>query len=59
MPFGVVSGIGQGMGVLDGVVIIKGKGQFWGEVEASHCNHLAFATWLFSNYFEDLYKKDC
>jgi len=30
MPFGVVSGVGQGMGVLDGVVIVEGKGQFWG-----------------------------
>jgi len=29
MPFRVVNGVGQGMGVLDGVVIVKGKGQFW------------------------------
>jgi len=29
MPFGMVSGIGRGMGVLDGVVIVEGKGQFW------------------------------
>jgi len=27
-PFGVVSGVGRGMGVFDGVVIIKGKWQF-------------------------------
>jgi len=26
MPFEVVSGLGQGMGVLDGVEIIEGKG---------------------------------
>jgi len=26
MPFGVVSGIRLGMGVLDGVVIVEGKG---------------------------------
>jgi len=26
MPFGVVSGIGRGMGVLDGVVIVEGEG---------------------------------
>jgi len=25
MPFGVVSGVGQGMGVLDGVEIIEGE----------------------------------
>jgi len=25
MPFGVVSGVSQGMGVLDGVVIIEGE----------------------------------
>jgi len=30
MLFGVVGGVGQGMGVLDWVVIIKGKGQSWG-----------------------------
>ena len=31
MPFGVVSGVGRGMGVLDfGVVIFGGEGQFWG-----------------------------
>ena len=26
MPFGVVNGVGRGMGVLDGVVIVKGRG---------------------------------
>jgi len=31
MPFGVVSGIGRLIGVLDGVVIVE-EGQFWGEL---------------------------
>jgi len=26
MPFGVVSGVGRGMGILDGVVIVEGEG---------------------------------
>jgi len=30
MPFRMVSGVGQGMGVLDAMVIIEGKGQLWG-----------------------------
>jgi len=30
MLFGMVSGVGQGMGVLDGMVIVEGEGQFWG-----------------------------
>jgi len=38
MPFGVVSGVGRGMGVLDGVVIVERNGQFRGEFGASHCN---------------------
>ena len=32
MPFGVVSGIGRRMGVLDGVVIVEVVGQFWDEM---------------------------
>jgi len=28
MPFGMVSGVSRGMGVLDGVVIVEGKGAF-------------------------------
>jgi len=44
MPFGVVTGVGQGMGVLDGLVIVEGKEQFWGKFGASHCNQWAFAT---------------
>jgi len=41
MPFGVVSGVGRGMGVVDGVVIVEGKGivlKGRGEFRASHCN---------------------
>ena len=30
MPFGVVSVVGRRTGVLDGVVIVDGKWQFWG-----------------------------
>ena len=30
MLFGMVSGVGQGMGVLDGVVIVKGEGAVFG-----------------------------
>jgi len=30
MPFGMVSGVGRGMDVLDGVVVIEGEGQFLG-----------------------------
>ena len=26
---GMVSGVGRGMSVLDGVVIVEGKGQYW------------------------------
>jgi len=28
-PFEVTSGVGRGMGVLDGVEIVERKGQFW------------------------------
>ena len=30
MPFGVVSGVGGGMGVLDGVKIVEGEGEVLG-----------------------------
>jgi len=30
VPFGVVNGVGRGLGVLDGGVNRRGKGQFWG-----------------------------
>jgi len=32
----MVTGVGRGMGVLDGVVIVEGKGQFGGEFGTSH-----------------------
>jgi len=54
MPFGVVSGVGLGMGILDFGVIVEGKGQCWGEFGASHCNQWGLCDALFSNYFEDL-----
>jgi len=41
MPFEVVRGSvegSSGMGVLGGMVIVEGKGQFWGEFGASYCN---------------------
>jgi len=38
MPFGVVSGVSQEMGVLDGWLSSKGKGSFGDEFGAFHCN---------------------
>jgi len=43
MPFGVVSGVGRGMDILDGVVIIKGEVAVLGvrdehKCRTSHCN---------------------
>ena len=39
MPFGVVSGVGLGMGVLDfGGDRRRGRGSLRGEFAASHCN---------------------
>ena len=38
MPFGVVSGVGRGIGVLDGMEIVEGKGSFGGKCGASHSN---------------------
>jgi len=39
-------GVGRGsrMGVLDGVVIIEGEGQFWDEFGAFHCNQWDFVA---------------
>ena len=56
MPFGVVSGVSRGMGVLDGVVFVKGEGAVLhgGEVGRPIVTNGAFATRLFSNYSEDL-----
>ena len=38
MPFGVVSGVGLGMGVLDFGGNRRKEGAVWGEFAASHCN---------------------
>ena len=40
MPFRVVSGIGRGMGVIlvGSGYCRRGRGSFWGEFGASHCN---------------------
>jgi len=43
MPFGVVSAVGLGMGVLDfGGDRLRGRGSFGGEFAASHCNQWGF-----------------
>ena len=43
MPFGMVSGVGRGMDVLDGVVFVEGKGSLGrGEFGASHCNPVSY-----------------
>ena len=55
MPFGVVRGVGRGMGVLDGGGDRRrGKGSSGGKYGASHCNQWGLCDALFSNYFEDL-----
>jgi len=59
MLFGVVSGVGLGMGVLDVGGLSKGMGQFWGEFGASRCNQWDFCNALFLNYFEDLLYTGC
>ena len=52
MPYGMVSGVSRGMGVLDGVVIVEGEGAVLG----SNLGHPIvtngdFATRIFPNYF--------
>jgi len=57
VPLGVVSRVGQGMGVLDGAVIIGGEGAILG-VNLGHpiVTNGDFVTWLFPNYFgQDLF----
>ena len=61
MPFGMVSVVGWGMGVLDGVVIVEGEGAVWGmnlgrpTVTSGDFAQLCESDTLFPNYFgEDL-----
>jgi len=37
MPYGVVSGVGQGMGILDGMEIVKGEGAVFGDFVVYLC----------------------
>ena len=39
MPFGMVSEVGRGIGVLDGGGDRRWEGAVWGEFGASHSNH--------------------
>ena len=55
MPFGMVSGVGLGMGTLDFGGDRRREGQFWGEFGASHCNEWGLCDAFFSSYFEDLF----
>jgi len=41
MLFGVVSVVGRGMGVVDGVVFVEWEGAVGDEFGASHCNQWA------------------
>ena len=52
MPFEVVSGVGRGMGVLDGVMIVEGKGAVL-KVNLGRpiVTNGDFATRLVPNYF--------
>jgi len=55
MPFGVMSGVGFSMGVLDGGGNCRrGRGSFVGEFGAFHCNQWDLCEALLSNYFEEL-----
>ena len=51
IPFGMVSGVSQGMGVLDGVGDHRRERGSFG---VSHCNQWGLCDAHFSNYFEDL-----
>jgi len=55
MPFEVVSGVGRGMGVLGGGGDRRrGRDRFGVNLGRHIVTNGAFATRLFSNYFEDL-----
>ena len=54
MPFWVMSGVGLGMGVLDGGGNCRREEAVCGEFGASHCNQWDLCDVLFSNYFKDL-----
>jgi len=61
MPFGVVSGVTRGIGVLDGGGDRRRRrGSFGGEFGAAHCNQLGLGgDALFPNYIgEDLFSLD-
>jgi len=58
--FGVVSGVGLGMGVIDfSGDRRRGRGSFGDELGTSHCNQWGLCDALFSNYFEDLLGLRC
>jgi len=59
MPSGVVIGVGRGMGVLDGVVIVKGKGTVLGVNLGCPIVTIGDGDALFPNYFgENLFYVD-
>ena len=48
----MVSGVSQGMGVLDGMVIVKGEGAVLGlNLRRPVVTNGEFAMWIFPNYF--------
>jgi len=51
MPFGMVSGVGRGIGASDGAVIAEGKGQFGVNFGHPTVTNGDFATRLFTDYF--------
>jgi len=57
MPFGMVSGVGLGMGVLDFDGDHRRErssfGNFWGEFAASHCNQWRFVASLCGSAYSD------
>jgi len=60
MPFGAVSGVWLGMGILDfGGDRRRGMDSFGGEFVASRCNQWDFCDAFFSNYFEDMSFRLC